>query len=62
MCLDQGGSSDSAEIKLDSQYNLVVKPRVSAFGFDVDFREKESRLTRLFLACITVGVELPAMY
>lgn len=46
--LDQGGSSDGAEIKLDSQYNLVIKSTVFAFRFDMGFREKESRFTTVF--------------
>lgn len=38
---DQGGSSGSGEIKLDSGYDLVVKPTVFTFGLDVGFREKK---------------------
>lgn len=41
--LDQGGSSGSGEIKLDSGYNLVVRPTAFAFGLDVGLEKK--RLT-----------------
>ena len=39
--LDQGGSTGGGEIKLDSGYNLVIKPAVFTFGLDVGFREKK---------------------
>lgn len=49
--LDQGGSSDGAERKLDSRCNLVVKSTAFAFRVDAGFRgKKESRLTLQFLA------------
>lgn len=49
--LDQGGSSDGAERKLDSRCNLAVKSTAFAFRYDVGFRgKKESRLTVQFLA------------